>query len=325
MNAHLLQAVQLTWSADLRVTRAEGDCEGVLHQPASVLRGQPLPTALGVSAEQALALDRQAREAGPSVEFLYAQLGGGPPTPLRLVLGLEQGEAAAGVVNLRALLEGAPPVQLSRISSSLSHEMRNPLSSVKMAVQTLARHAGLSERDRRRLTIANREIRTLERMLWLLSEYGREEGSPLELHAPWSLVQEAAALVAPELEERRLSVEVAQPPQVPRVRADAPRLRHVLSQVLLNAAMGYPEGSRVEVAIRPAPEPGRVHVVLSDPATSLAPEELGSAFEPFCGRLARGTGLSLATLRRIMLSQGGDVSVEAGAQQGVVLTLTFAV
>jgi two-component system, NtrC family, sensor histidine kinase HydH len=323
MNAHLLQAVQLTWSADLRVTRAEGDCEGVLHHTAAELQEQPLHEVLGVSAEQAQALDRRAREGGHTVEFLYAQLGEGAPTPLRLVLGLEQGEAAAGVVDLRAMLEGAPPVQLSRLSSSLSHEMRNPLSSVKMAVQTLARHAGLSDRDKRRLTIANREIRTLERMLWLLSEYGREEGSPLELHAPWSLVQEAAALVAPELEERRLSVQVVQPPQVPRVRADAPRLRHVLSQVLLNSTLGYPEGSSVEVLIRPEPEARQVHVVLRDPATSLPPEELGSVFEPFCGRLARGAGLSLATLRRIMLRQGGNISVEAGAEQGVVLTLTF--
>src|SRR6185295_11888807 len=99
-------------------------------------------------------------------------------------------EVAASVVNMSALLEGAPPLQISKLASSLSHEIRNPLSSVKMAVQTLARNEGLSERDRRRLTIANREIRTMERMLWLFSEYGRDAPPVGEVTSVRALFQE---------------------------------------------------------------------------------------------------------------------------------------
>src|SRR5713226_9271675 len=83
-------------------------------------------------------------------------------------------------MDLRQVLSGAPPVQISKLASSLTHEIRNPLSSVKLAVQTVARSPSLSDRDQRRLAIANREIRTLERMLWLLSEYGREGTAALE-------------------------------------------------------------------------------------------------------------------------------------------------
>ncbi|HEX8440019.1 HAMP domain-containing sensor histidine kinase [Archangium sp.] len=324
MNLPLLQAVQLSWSPSLRVTRVEGACETVLHRPASELKDRPLHVVLGTSIERARELDALARsEARKKVEFFYGALGSGDPVPLRLALGLDEGEATAAVVDLRTMLEGAPPVQLSGLASQLSHELRNPLSSVKMAVQTLARNTGLSERDQRRLTIANREIRTLERMLWLLSEYGRGTSPVLEQHPPRTLVQEAMAMVAPELAERRVEVRVDETPDVPRVKVDAARLRPVLAQVLLNVAMGLAEGSNLDVAIRVDPQ-GRVQLVLKDPAGDLSEEERATLFEPFECRLARGAGLTLAALRRVLLHQGGDISVASGPEAGMVFTLTFA-
>ncbi|XXF80280.1 HAMP domain-containing sensor histidine kinase [Myxococcaceae bacterium GXIMD 01537] len=319
-----MQAAQLAWSPALRVTRADGDCAAVLRRAAEELVDRPLHTALGVTPERARELDARAREQRRAVEFVSSQFGEGERTPLRLVLGVEGGEAAAGVVNLDALLEGAPPVQISRLSSSLSHEIRNPLSSVKMAVQTLARNlTGLNDRDKRRLTIANREIRTMERMLWLLSEYGRDSAPNLESLPLRTVVQEAATMVSLELAERRVEVRVDEAPELPRVRVDGTRLRPVLAQVLLNVAMGQPEGSDVEVALRRGPA-GQVWMVLKDPAAALPPEERGSLFEPFGSRLARGAGLSLAALRRVLVNQGGDVAVEGSAEPGMVFTLTFA-
>ncbi|OJH41122.1 sensor histidine kinase [Cystobacter ferrugineus] len=324
MTVHLLQAVQLSWSPNLRVTRAGGDCESVLRRPASEMVDRPLEVVLGTTAEKARVIDALAREDRRAVEFLPGTFGSQDPVQLRLALGLDAGEASAVVVDLKALLQDAPPVQLSGLASQLSHELRNPLSSVKMAVQTLARNTGLSERDQRRLTIANREVRTLERMLWLLSEYARDSTPTLEPHAVRTLLEEAAAVVAPELAERQVEVRVTESAEVPRVRVEPGRLRPVLAQVLLNVAMGQAAGTQVPVTIHPGP-PGRVRVVLEDAAGTLSEEERGSLFVPFESSLARGAGLSLAALRRVMMHQGGDVSAEAGPHGGTVFTLTFTV
>lgn len=324
MNAQLLQAVQLVWSPSLRVIRADGDCATVLHRSATELAEAPLHVALGTTPEKARELDARAREDRRAVEFISARIGTQEPAPLRLVLGMEAGEATAAVQDLDSLLDGAPPVQISRLSSSLSHEIRNPLSSVKMAVQTLQRNTGLSDRDKRRLTIANREIRTMERMLWLLSEYGRDSAPNMEQQPLRTVLQEAQAMVAPELAERRIELNVEEDPQLPRVRVDATRLRPVLAQLLLNIAMGQPEHSRLEVQLHHGPT-GRPLMMLKDPAAALPPEERGTLFEPFGSRLARGAGLSLAALRRVMLNQGGDLSAEGSAEPGMVFTLTFAV
>jgi signal transduction histidine kinase len=348
MTTPLLQAVQLAWSPGMRITRAEGDCTAVLHRSAEELRDAPLHVALGISPERARELNDRAREDRRAVEFISSRLipKDGPgeaqqkvtpvalaelpphrppePTQLRLVLGMVAGEPSAAIQDLDALLDGAPPVQISKLSSSLSHEIRNPLSSVKMAVQTLQRNTGLSDRDKRRLTIANREIRTMERMLWLLSEYGRDSVPNLEQHPLRTVIQEAHAMVGPELAERHIELRIEETPELPRVRVDGTRLRPVLAQLLLNIAMGLPENSQLEVHLRLGPA-GRPLLVLKDPTAALPPEERGTLFEPFGSRLARGAGLSLAALRRVMLNQGGDVAAEGSAEPGMVFTLTFAV
>lgn len=321
MDAELLQACELTWSASRIVTGAEGACERVLGRPESELVGRPLHEALGISEPRAASLDLRARQERKTTEFVPARPGP-EPTVLRMSCAARDPEVTAAIQDAHAFLAGSPPLQISQLASSLSHEIRNPLSSVKMAVQTLARNTGLSERDQRRLTIANREIRTMERMLGLLSEYGRDMPPNLEPLSLRTVVQDALSLIEPELNERRTKVEFDESTDLPRVRVDAHRLRQVLAQFFLNVAMGLPEGSQLVVAFRPGPE-GGASLLVRDPTATVLAEERDTLFEPFGSRLARGAGLSLAALRRVMQVQGGDVSAESLAENGALFTLTF--
>lgn len=322
MDARFVDAAVIGWSPELRLTHVEGACEAVLGRPAGEVLGRTLGELFGIPPERARELDGKARSSAPTVEFVQSGDTEEARVTYRLRLGQGDGRASAGVMNLQHVLDGAPPVQISRLSSSLSHEIRNPLSSVKMAVQTLARNTTLGERDRRRLAIANREIRTMERMLWLLSEYGRDSAPHLEAVPLRTVLQEASAMVALELSERRIEVRVAEEEDLPRVKVDAGRLRPVLAQLLLNVAMGQAEGTHVEVSLKGGP-PGHVLMVLVDPSGAL-PEEKHSLFEPFGTRLARGAGLSLAALRRVLLNQRGEVSVQGSSEPGLVFTLQFA-
>ena len=126
----------------------------------------------------------------------------------------------ARVHDLDALLEGAPPLQISRLSSSLSHEIRNPLSSVKMAVQTLARNTASRPRDQRRLTIANREIRTHGANALAALRVRPRHAARVDSCSLPDLVQEAGGLMEPELAERSIRLESSEVEGLPRVRAD---------------------------------------------------------------------------------------------------------
>ncbi len=316
----------LSWSNDLIVTSATGATARVLGNAPAGLVGKPLEVALQIRPEDAKRLAAGAAAPDGEARAQFVRLKGDDErTWLRVVAQRVGDQVQALVMNLERLLEGAPPLQISRLSSSLCHELRNPLSSVKMAVQTLARNAGLSERDQRRLVIANREVRTMERMLWLFSEYGRDTPPHKEEVLLRQLVDEAAALVQPELQERRMQLQLHadEAAQKARVNVDLARLRPVLAQLLLNVAVGQGEGSGLPVRLLAAD--GKPRIVLEDPSAHLPDEERATVFEPFASMLARGAGLSLATLYRVMKSHGGEVEASALPGGGTVYTLCFLV
>ncbi|HET6981136.1 MAG TPA: histidine kinase dimerization/phospho-acceptor domain-containing protein [Myxococcaceae bacterium] len=312
--------LHIRWDEGLSLVTGDGALPGC-PEPTP---GMSLAVALGVDPATARTLHERARQGG-GVEFIRSSAGPGEtPRWLRVAVRPAGTAMEARVNDLGALLEGAPPLQISQLSSSLSHELRNPLSSVKMAVQTLSRNEGLSPRDQRRLTIALREIRTLERMLWMLSEYGREGPLAVDAWALPDLIQESAGLIEQDLAERSVRVELIGADGLPRVRSDGVRLRPVLAQLLLNVAASLQDGEPLLVALRRSDRGAEVEV--NDVHAALGPGDESRVFEPFGSRLARGAGLSLAALRRVLQQQGGEVSAEAARPpaRGVLFRLDFA-
>lgn len=306
------------WGEDLRLTGVRGQCP-VLERLGGLRPGELLARALDVDDAEASRLDGLAGATG-GVEFLRVgttEAGGW------VRLSLAGGQRAGWAMDLQAVLHEAPPLQISALSSALSHELRNPLSSVKLSVQTLARNKELSARDQRRLTIAQREIRTLERMLTMLAEYGRPRPLTLDTVGLRELVAQAVDAIGFELKGRLQTVRVEAPSALPPVRADAHRTWPVLAQLLLNVAAALPEGASVEVQLLPTAEGGAL-LTVRDAATTLSGGEQAQAFEPFGSRLARGAGLSLAALRQVMLHQGGGAQVHTDEKPGTLFTLAFA-
>jgi signal transduction histidine kinase len=325
MDPKLIQVVQMTWSRERQVVEADGACQDLFGASAAELIGRPLHTVLRITEDTAQEIDAKARGVDSGrIEFVLSRTGTGIRV-LRLVLGRRGDDATAGIADLNRFLAGAPPIQISQLAYSLSHEIRNPLSSVKMAVQTVGKGASLSERDSRRLAIANREIRSIERTLWILAEYGRETPPQLELVSLRSLLEESAALVQPELAERRVELKI-EDDCAARVHADSQRVRRVLSQLLLNVAMSQPEGSAVVVKIRQVGPEG-CEVIILEPTTDSLPDPLAGehpgVIEPLSSPLTRGARLSLAALYQVMKSHGGEVKAERNPTVGTQYTLRF--
>lgn len=204
---------------------------------------------------------------------------------------------------------------------ALSHELRNPLSSVKMAVQALARNPDLTERDRRRLSIAHREVRTLERLLWLVSEAGRDGAPHLEDLSFEALVEEAVALIVPELEELGVSVAHAPGASNPVLRVDRARTRGVLAPLLLLVARTLAPAPLIVKLDGASGDLMRLH--LDDVRTVLEPGAIDDAFTPFAFGPTRTTGLLLPALQAVMQAQGGGAQVLALPEGGVRYALTF--
>jgi two-component system sensor histidine kinase HydH len=208
----------------------------------------------------------------------------------------------------------------AKLVSALSHDLRNPLSSIKMAVQTVAGSSALTERDKRRLALATREVRTIERLLGLFAESSRDAPLATEPMAPRQLVHEALSLISVELDERNLRVEVEEREASPAVAIDPLRLRPVLAQVILNLALSEEEGRPSTVVLDRGV--GGPSIALAA-AAQVRPSELPRLFDPTATFLAPGTGLSLWVLRKLIALHGGTLSAAERPDAGVLFTLTF--
>lgn len=211
---------------------------------------------------------------------------------------------------------------LGRFASTVAHEIRNPLSSVKIAVQALERSgAPLDEKDRRRLTIAAREIASMERTLHEILDFVGSSQPALEPNDLGSLVQEAIESVEHEIRDRGVALAFRKEPLRP-VLTDGVRAKRAIANVCLNAAQGMSAGGQVDVEVGPGPGgTGLVRVLDRGPGV---PQEIKAhIFEPFVTFRARGTGLGLAVVKKVMDEHGGAVEIVDRDGGGAVFTLKF--
>jgi signal transduction histidine kinase len=211
---------------------------------------------------------------------------------------------------------------LARFASLLAHEVRNPLSAVKIALQTLERHGRLQPNDLRRAEIAIREVGNIELLLSEVLEFARPptlSRVPIDPRGP---VQEVASRLAVPWAERGVQVRCAVPERMVPVHADPTRVETAVRLLVRLGALAAEEAGGGEVLVslsvipRVAPRRSRRWILsVRDPGRALSVEARKQAFVPFNPSRARGSGLALAVVERIAREHGGSVrlsSLEGG-------------
>lgn len=223
------------------------------------------------------------------------------------------------------------PDLLGRFTSVVGHELRNPLSSVKIALQSLERQSTLSPKDSNRVRIALREVGNLERLLSEMLEWATPRPLDLQETTAGVIADLAANSAGAVFETHRLRLVIRGDLGLV-LSADVPLAARALSELLRNAAQSSPEESEVLLEVsRDAGSRGadfrddgagdRVRFVVRDTGQGIAGDELEFVFEPYHSRRARGIGLGLPRARNIARLHGGDVRVEPQPEGGVRATL----
>jgi signal transduction histidine kinase len=204
---------------------------------------------------------------------------------------------------------------LGRWAAGLAHELRNPLTSMKILVQSASERSGADGPGLRgrSLAVLEEEIGRLDRLLRSFLDFARPaevERRAVEL-AP--ILEQKLNLVSARAASRSISIEVEQPVEPVVLEADAGHVRQLLLNLLLNALDAAPVGGRVSVrvarepAVGPGGDPGVV-VEVADNGPGL-PAALGERiFDPFVTTKESGLGLGLSICRRIAESHGGSIA-----------------
>jgi len=217
---------------------------------------------------------------------------------------------------------------MGQMATMLAHDLRNPLSSVKMTVQILGKQARSGE-EKELAAIGQEQVLYMEDIITDMLTFSR----PGELNATWlsadKLISGVIGTVRRRIIEYEVEVGVECPPGLPTFPGDASKLRQLLSNLLVNAlqaAVARPVGERyvvvrADLELQPAGRQLRIDVC--DNGDGIDPEVREHLFEPFFTTRTKGTGLGLAIVRQIAELHGGTVQLTDNRPTGTCVVLTL--
>jgi len=215
----------------------------------------------------------------------------------------------------------------SRLISTVSHELKNPLTAILGNVEILDEDDLPEEASDRAFAALDRSTHVMERLvddLLTLSAVGDPEPPqdprPVDLGA---LVRDACDLVAVTAGQRDLHVSVKAPLEPLRTIGDAAQLDRVVVNLLSNAVKYTPERGAVTVTVRGVPE--GIELAVADNGLGISEEDKARLFTEFfrssdpAVAAQPGTGLGLAIVDRIVRRHGGAISVESELGRGTTV------
>ncbi|MCB1734823.1 MAG: HAMP domain-containing protein [Gammaproteobacteria bacterium] len=202
---------------------------------------------------------------------------------------------------------------LGQFVSGIVHEIRNPLSTIGLALDYIDGREDLPEAVTRRSGLAAGEARRMERLLQEILLYAK----PVSLHGqPTALTDWLQAFVEAQADlladrHQRLVLTIDQPACV---ELDGDRMQQVLLNLLRNACDASPP--EATITLRLTTSGGVAHIEMHNPGDAISETVRGRLFEPFFTTKAQGTGLGLPIVRRLVEAHGGVMEIESDSDRG---------
>jgi signal transduction histidine kinase len=214
----------------------------------------------------------------------------------------------------------------------LGHELRNPLATLRNAVEILKRSESTSNTTRHAMVVMDRQSDHISRLVDDLLDLARIEQGKIELR---KVVIDLRELLKGAVEDQhalldraglRLALDL--PAAAVWIHADGVRIAQVVGNLLHNAAKFTPRGGEVRVSLRQ--RGSHAEITIQDNGVGIAPEALDRIFQPFTqgeqdgARSRGGLGLGLALVKTLVALHGGTVRASSrGKGHGAELTVSL--
>ncbi|HEX4633622.1 MAG TPA: ATP-binding protein [Gemmatimonadales bacterium] len=220
---------------------------------------------------------------------------------------------------------------VAELSSSLAHEIKNPLASIRSSVEQLSRSSRANADEK---FLANLIVRESDRLSRLLSEFLDFSRVRVTEYRVLDLVEVAGAAtrMIEEREDFPEDAEITLEGSPTPMEGDEDLVHRVISNLVLNAAQAAGKGAKIEVRIGPA-APGDlpsgagienpVRLQISDNGPGIPDAVRERLFEPFVTGRVGGTGLGLAIVQRAVEAHRGLVLVDSTTGSGTTFTIFF--
>jgi two-component system NtrC family sensor kinase len=260
---------------------------------------------------EAVARGDFARKIGPNTDDEIGQLG---REFERMVAALEARDAK--------LIQSERLAAIGRMAAHVTHEVRNPLSSIGLNVELLEEELPEANVEARELLRAIQ--REIEHLTALTEEYLRVARLPnphLEPEAIADVVTNTISFMRPELSAAGVEVRLDVEADLPWVALDEAQIRQVLINLIKNARDAMPDGGTITVQL--ARDTAGVVMRVIDQGEGMTPEQRERIFDLFYTTKSHGTGLGLPLSQQIVVAHGGMIRCQSAVGEGTTFELSF--
>ncbi|UCH80719.1 MAG: HAMP domain-containing protein [Nitrospiraceae bacterium] len=214
------------------------------------------------------------------------------------------------------LMQAEKLSSIGQISAGLAHELKNPLTTLKMLFQAFREQPDMTVED---AEVISREINKMEEIISDFMGFVQQKGFKFSETDINELIDRVLSLATYDIENARIEVKKDMLENLPHIRADRALLEHVFLNLILNAVDSMPEGG--EIRISGTSDERYVEIMIWDKGSGIPPDVHAKIFDPFFTTKTEGTGLGLSIAYNIVTSHGGKLFFNSEEGKGTVFTV----
>lgn len=194
---------------------------------------------------------------------------------------------------------------IGKMSAVLAHEIRNPLNSIKINTDILSEVQALSDNNKRRIEIIQKEVNRLDALVKEVLMFSRQSTPVLSTFNLKSFLDGIISQIKPK--EEQSQVEINNEAADMEIKGDVEKLKQVFLNIIINAAEAVPENGIIRIKSEIADE--RIEILVIDNGYGV--EYPDRVFEPFFTTKSMGTGLGLAVSQNIIEHHKGQLYIKS--------------
>jgi two-component system, NtrC family, sensor kinase len=256
---------------------------------------------------------------------------------LKQVLGVKEAELKETDIMLkqtRLVAERSEKfAAIGRLGAALAHEIRTPLASLKLFLESVQEDIEISPDMREDYQIAMKQVKRIETTINRFLDYSKPQDLIIsELEIPL-LFEDMLYMIKPMANKNECSIEVTLEEDLPKLMGDKKLLGEALINILVNSLEAMPNKGRLVVSagkdlLRTNSETSPcVRIDIRDTGQGISEDRIAGIFDPFYTTKPSGTGLGLPLALSTVRRHGGDIIVQSRVSAGTVfsvfLPLTF--
>ena len=225
------------------------------------------------------------------------------------------------------LWQTAKLATMGELSSSIAHELNNPLAIISLRIESLTAQTPEGNPHRRELAIIGQEVERMGNLVTNLLQFSSRSRRQISTVDVSEEIDKTLELIDYHFRSKNIRVVRQFAAVVPAILADRQQLRQLFLNLFVNAGDAMPQGGTLTIDVTTIPETKDVCIEIADTGTGIPPEILSSVMEPFYTTKpeGKGTGLGLAICRRIVQDHRGTLTItsEGIPGQGTDVRITL--